>query len=138
MSLTWCISHPSHLVLVVAKGEFQPHEFGRLLEGIDAAKASPYRKIVDVTGITTKLTADMIRSFASMVRQREDERNVGPIAIVAGSPQSHAQATQFAKQARLSRLIHVFQQQSEARQWLDRFYAHEHLRRVSEPGARNG
>jgi hypothetical protein len=138
MSLSWCISHPSRLVLVVAKGEFQPHEFGRLLEGIDAAKASPYRKIIDVTGLTTKFTADVLGSFASTVRQREEGRTVGPVAIVAGSPQSHAQATQFAEQARLSRLIHVFQQQSEARQWLDRFYAHEDLRRVSEPGARQG
>ncbi len=138
MSLSWCISHPSRLVLVVAKGEFQPHEFGRLLESIDAAKASPYRKIIDVTGLTTKFTADVLGAFASTVRQREEGRKVGPVAIVAGSRQSHAQATQFAEQARLSRLIHVFQQQSEARRWLDRFYAPEDLRRVSEPGARNG
>jgi hypothetical protein len=137
MTLAWCISHPSRLVLVVAKGDFQPHESARLLRGIDRAKASPYRKIVDVTGLTSRFTADVLRSFASTVRHREEERHVGPIAIVAGSPQSYRQATKLAKQARGSRLIQVFQQQSEARCWLDGFYAHEHLRRVSEPGARN-
>ncbi len=138
MSLSWSISHPYRLVLVVAKGDFQPHEFVRLLEGIDTAKASSYRKIIDVTGLTTRFTADMIRSFASMVRQREDERNVGPIAIVARSSQSHSQATLFAKQARGSRLIHVFHEQHEARRWLDGFYAYEGLRRISRTAKGKG
>jgi len=63
--------------------------------------------------------------FALWVRQREAERKVGPIAIVAGSPQTHDQATQFAKQARGIRLIQVFQQRQEARRWLDELSNHE-------------
>ena len=133
MSLSWYISHPRRLMLVVAKGDIQPHDFARLFESIDAAKASPYRKIFDVTGLTTEFTPDMIGIFASWVRQREAEREVGPIAIVAGSPQTHDHATQFAKQARGSRLIQVFQQRQEARRWLEGFYVQGELRGNSGP-----
>jgi hypothetical protein len=135
MALSWGISHPYLLVLVVAKGEVRPHEFARLLESIDRANARPYRKIIDVTGLTSMFTADMLRNFASTIRRREDEHVVGPIAIVAGSPEVHDQATQFAKQAQGSRLIRVFQQQSGARRWLDGFYTHEGLNRLGRIGA---
>jgi hypothetical protein len=37
----------------------------RLFESIDAAKASPYRKVSDVTGLTTEFTPDMIGMAAS-------------------------------------------------------------------------
>ncbi len=134
MPLSWCISHPYRLVLVVAKGDFQAHEFFPLLAGIDRAKASSYRMIVDVTGLTGRSTAEVIQGFAAMVRQGEGERNVGPIAIVAASPHTRRQAIQFANQARSLRLIQVFQQQYEARRWLDGFYAHEGLRRISDLG----
>ena len=119
MSLSWNISHPCRLILVAAKGDIQPRDFARLFESIDAARASPYHKIFDVTGLTTEFTPDMIGMFALWVRQREAERKVGPIAIVAGSPRTHDQAIHFAAQARGARLIQVFQQQQEARRWLD-------------------
>jgi hypothetical protein len=125
MPLSWYISHPRRLILVAAKGDIRPHDFARLFESIDAAKANPYRKVFDVTGLTTEFTPDMIGMFALWVRQREAERKVGPIAIVAGSPQTHDQATQFAKQARGIRLIQVFQQRQEARRWLDELSNHE-------------
>jgi hypothetical protein len=73
----------------------------------------------------------MIGTFASWVRQREGERKVGPIAIVASSAHTHDQATYFAKQARGLRLIQVFQQRQEARRWLDGFSANEDVRQIS-------
>ena len=133
MPLSWYISHPRRLILVAAKGDIQPHDFTRLFESIDAAKASPYRKIFDVTGLTTEFTSDMIGIFALWVRQREAERKVGLIAIVAGSPGTHDQATHFAKQARGVRLIQVFQECPEARRWLDGLHADEDLCRTSGP-----
>ena len=133
MSLSWYISHPRRLILVAAKGDVRPHDFARLFESIDAAKASPYRKVFDVTGLTTEFTPGMIGIFALWVRQREAERKVGPIAIVAGSPWTHDQATHFAKQARGARLIQVFQQPQEPHQWLDGLLADEDLGRTSGP-----
>ena len=134
MSLSWCVSHPSRLVLVIAKGEFEQREFTDLLRNIDKAKASAYRKLVDITGLTGRFPAVAIREFARTVRQRERERTVGPIAIVAGSTLAHAHASQFSSQAQGERLIMIFHEQHEARRWLDSFYAFEGTRRLG-PGA---
>jgi hypothetical protein len=102
-----------------------------LLLAIDRANASPYRKIIDPTGLTSRLPVEALRTFSLKIRRREAEREVGPIAIVAGSPQAHELATRFAEEARGLRLIQVFQRQREARRWLDSFYAHERFHRLS-------
>ena len=119
MSLSWCISHPSRLVIAVAKGELDPQDMMEFLVRIDVANARPYRKMIDVTGVTDLFSADKIRSFAQLIRQREDESEVGPIGVVAGSPDAHRQAVLFAKQAQRFRPIKVFHEQHDARKWLD-------------------
>ena len=117
--MSWCISHPSRLVIAVAKGEFDRQDMMEFVLRIDAANARPYRKMIDVTGVTSVFSADRIRRFAALIRQREDESAVGPIGVVAGSPDAHRQATLFAKQARWHRPIKVFHEQHDARKWLD-------------------
>jgi hypothetical protein len=119
MPLFWCISHPSRLVIAVAKGELNPHDMMDFVVGIDAANARPYRKMVDVTGVTAVFSADKIRSFARLVLQREEESEVGPISVVAGSPEVHRQAVLFARHAQRDRRIKVFHEQHDARRWLD-------------------
>ena len=127
MSLSWSISHPSRLIFIVARAELQRSKFITLFQSIDAAKASNYRKLVDVTGLTHKLPAELLRELAGTVRQRERERIVGPIAIVASSAPSVRQATTFIETAQGERLIRSFLDRDEARRWLNSFYAFEHL-----------
>ena len=129
MPMSWCISHPSRLVIAVAKGEFDPQDMMDFLVRIDAAGARPYRKMIDVTGVTERFSADRIRGFARLIRRREDESEVGPIGVVAGSPDAHRQAFLFAKQAQRHRPIKVFHEQHDARKWLDTMSSH----RVSTP-----
>ena len=117
--MSWCISHPSRLVIAVAKGELDPQDMLEFVTCIDAANARPYRKMVDVTGVTALFSADKIRRFAQLIRRREDESEVGPIGVVAGSPDAHRQAVLFAQQAQRYRPIKVFHEQHDARKWLD-------------------
>jgi hypothetical protein len=117
--MSWCISHPSRLVIAVAKGELDPQDMMEFLTRIDAANARPYRKMVDVTGVTALFSAEKIRRFARLIRRREDESEVGPIGVVAGSPNVHRQAVLFARQAQRNRPIKVFHEQHDARKWLD-------------------
>jgi hypothetical protein len=117
--MSWCISHPSRLVLAVAKGELDPYDMVEFVVRIDAAHARPYRKMIDVTGVTARFSADKIRRFADLIRGREDGGEVGPIGVVAGSPEAHRQAVLFAKQAQRHRPIKVFHEQHDARRWLD-------------------
>src|SRR5229473_697867 len=99
MPMSWSISHPSRLVIAVVKGEFDPQDMMDFVLSVDAANARPYRKMVDVTGVTARFSADKIRRFARLIRQREDESAVGPIGVVAGSPEVHRQAVLFAGHA---------------------------------------
>jgi len=117
--MSWCISHPSRLVIAVAKGELDPRDMMEFVSCIDAANARPYAKMVDVTGVTALFSADKIRRFAEMIRRREDESEVGPIGVVAGSPNVHRQAVLFTKHAQRYRPIRVFHEQHDARKWLD-------------------
>jgi hypothetical protein len=119
MPLSWSISHPSRLVIAIAKGDLEPTDMMDLVLSVDGANARSYRKMIDVTGVTAKFSADKIRRFAELIRQREDESEVGPIGVVAGSPDVHRQAILFAKQAQRHRPIKVFHEQHDARKWLD-------------------
>ncbi len=119
MPMSWCISHPSRLVIAVAKGRLEPRDMMDFVAGIDAAGARPYRKMVDVTGVTALFSADEIRRFALLIRRREEESDVGPIGVVAGSPEVHRHAVLFTRHARRDRQIEVFHEQHDARKWLD-------------------
>jgi hypothetical protein len=122
--MSWCISHPSRLVIAVAKGEFDPQDMVEFLLSVDTANARPYRKMIDVTGVMTVFSAEKIRRFAQLIRQREDESLVGPIGVVAGSPDAHRQAILFARHAHWQRPIKVFHEQHDARKWLDTVGGH--------------
>ncbi len=125
MAVAWSISHPSRLVTVVVREEFRPADLIMLLTAIDAAKASSYRKLIDVTRLTVKMPTGIMRELARVVRQRESERTVGPIAIVAGVGAPVRQAIYFADEAQGDRLIQIFADQDTARRWLNSFYAFE-------------
>jgi hypothetical protein len=55
----------------------------------------------------------------AIVREREAESAVGPIAIVAGTGHAARQARAFAESGHLFRPIRVFSEQHEASRWLD-------------------
>lgn len=124
MPLSWSISHPSRLVIAIAKGDLDPQEMMHFVVSVDGASARSYRKMIDVTGVTARFSADKIRRFAELIRRREDESVVGPIGVVAGSPDVHRQAVLFAKQAQRHRPIKVFHEQHDARKWLDALSGH--------------
>jgi hypothetical protein len=119
MPLSWSISHPSRLVIAIAKGDLEPEDMMDFVLSVDGASARSYRKMIDVTGVTARFSAEKIRRFAELIRRREDESEVGAIGVVAGSPDAHRQAVLFAKQAQRDRPIKVFHEQHDARKWLD-------------------
>jgi hypothetical protein len=58
-------------------------------------------------------------ALANLVRQREQESEVGPIAIIAPDDATFEQACQFAHVAELVRPIRVFREWHEGRRWID-------------------
>jgi hypothetical protein len=123
MPLQWSVSHPSRLVLIVAKGEVRAQEMVELLAGLDREKARPYRKICDISGLESRFPNDQIHALAAAVRSREEVTEVGPLAIVATNPETARMARLFIDAAELQRPIQLFDEQHLARRWLDRIDA---------------
>jgi hypothetical protein len=107
-------------VVAVAKGEMRPEHMCDFLQAVDQAGARPYAKMIDVKGLTTSFAPDEIGAFAAIVREREVDSLVGPIAIVVGTGPVAQQARAFSERGQLLRPIRVFAELHEARRWLDR------------------
>jgi hypothetical protein len=119
MPIEWTISHGSRLVVAVAKGEMRPEHMRDFLQAIDDAGARPYAKMIEVKGLTTSFTPEQVGTFAAIVREREVDSVVGPIAIVVGPGPLAQQARAFSERGHLIRPIRVFAELHEARRWLD-------------------
>ena len=119
MPIEWTISHGARLVVAVAKGEMQPEHMREFLLAIDREGARPYAKMIDVKGLTTRFAPERIDAFAAVMREREVDGAVGPIAIVVGPGPLVEQARTFSERGHLIRPIRVFAELHEARRWLD-------------------
>ena len=123
MPLQWTISHPKRLVVAVAKGEVRPRAMVDFLAALDAASARPYAKLIFVEKLVTTFSEDSVVALANLVRKREEESEVGPIAIITQDDATFEQARQFAHVAQLVRPIMVFREWHEGRRWIDAFIA---------------
>ncbi|CAN5274898.1 hypothetical protein BH10PSE6_BH10PSE6_19530 [soil metagenome] len=119
MPIQCTVSHGTRLVLAIAKDRLLASDLVGFLFDLDREKAQGYRKIFDITGVTSLLSDERIETFAQIVLEREQSDPAGPIAIVAASPVLASKATLFAEKAQGLRPIRVFAEQHDARHWLD-------------------
>jgi len=118
MPILCSVSHGKRLVLAVAKGKLLASDLVGFLFDLDREKAGEYRKLFDITGVTSLLTDERIETFAEIIRERE-RSSPGPLALVAGNPVLARKARLFAGKAQGVRPIRVFAEQHDARRWLD-------------------
>jgi hypothetical protein len=119
MPVQWTISHTKRLVVAVAKGEVRPRAMVDFLAALDGAGARPYAKLMFLERLVTAFSADSVVALANLLRQREQESEVGPIAIIAQDDATFEQACQFARVAELVRPVRVFREWHEGRRWID-------------------
>jgi hypothetical protein len=119
MPLQWTISHPKRLVVAVAKGEMRPGTMIDFLAKLDAEGARPYAKLIFLEQLITTFSEESVVALANLVRKREEESVVGPIAIITRDDATFEQASHFAEVAELVRPIRVFREWHEARRWID-------------------
>ena len=119
MPLQWTVSHPTRLVIAVAKGELRLKDIEDYLDGVLAASALPYRKIFDTSGATLKLEEDDLMALGARIRAYIPLGPIGPLAIVAATERSHGQARMFTALADANRPIKIFRELHAARRWLD-------------------
>jgi hypothetical protein len=119
MPVQWTVSHPTRLVIAVAKDELLLQDIEDYLEGIVAAGALSYRKIFDTTGAVGSLSEDDLMALGARIRAYIGIGPIGPLAIVASTDRSYGQARMFTALAEADRPIKIFRELHAARRWLD-------------------
>jgi len=113
------ISHPDRMVVGVVHGTVTPEDLDGFVAGIAAAKALRYRKIIDVMGASSGLTAERLADFRERVRHMGlPPKERGPIALVADKRLAGL-ARVFAQLMGDERPVEVFPNIHVARHWLD-------------------
>ena len=118
MPVHWTISHPSRLVIAIAKDEVKVEDIEKYFAGVTADGAMSYRKIFEI-GAAMAISNELLRGLGQRVVLYAQHGQLGPIALVAGSDASYAQAQVFAASARASRPLRIFREMHAARRWLD-------------------
>jgi hypothetical protein len=122
MPIHWTISKPTKLVVAVCKGPLTRKDIEAYLDGVVVADALPYRKIFDATQAEPApggLSDDDMMALGARIRAYATTGDMGPLAIVASTPESFERAHLYAALAEARRPIRIFKELHEARQWLD-------------------
>ena len=122
MPVHWTISHPTRLVVVVAKDGVHLADIEAYLDGVVVNDALPYRKLFDMTNATLHLSDDDMMALGARIRAyatTSSTETMGPLAIVAATTSAHEQARLFTALADAKRPIKIFREPHAARKWLD-------------------
>jgi len=119
MPVHWTISHPARLVIAVAKDEVKVEDIEQYFTGVTAEGAMAYRKIFEIGATPMAMTEEGLKSLGQRVMLYAQHGQVGPVALVAGSDESFAQAQTFAAAANAKRPLQIFREMHAARRWLD-------------------
>lgn len=119
MPVHWTISHPSRLVVAVTKGDVTVSDIEQYFAGVTANGAMGYAKIFEITHTPQALSDENLQALGQRIVYYAQHGQVGPVAIVAASDESYAQASVFAAAARVTRPLMIFRELHDARHWLD-------------------
>lgn len=119
MPVHWTVSHAQRLVVAVAKDTVTPADMEQYFAGVTAEGGMAYRKIFEITHTPMALSEENLRALGQRVVFYAQHGQIGPLAIVAASDESYAQAKVFAESAPVDRPLQIFRELHAARQWLD-------------------
>jgi hypothetical protein len=119
MPVHWTISHPSRLVIALAKDEVKVEDIEKYFTGVTTEGAMAYRKIFEITHAPMAISEENLKALGQRVVFYAQHGQIGPVAIVAASDESFAQAQIFAAASPTQRPLAIFRELHAARQWLD-------------------
>ena len=119
MPVHWTISHPQQLVVAVAKDQVTVADIEQYFAGVTAGGGMAYAKIFEITHTPMAISEENLRALGQRVMFYAQHGQIGPLAIVAASDESYAQAQIFASAAAARRPLQIFRELHAARQWLD-------------------
>ena len=80
MPVQWTVSHPTRLVIAVARGNLRLLDIEHYLDGVVTANALAYRKIFDMTQATPNLSDDDLMALGARIRAYIALGKIGPLA----------------------------------------------------------
>ena len=119
MPIQWTISHSAKLVVAVCKGAIARQDIEGYLDAVVVADTLAYRKIFDMTQSTVDLSDEDMMALGARIRAYATTGAMGPLAIVATTPESYERAHLFAALADAKRPLKIFRELHLARKWLD-------------------
>ena len=119
MPIQWTISHPNRLVVAVCRDSVSRTDIEGYLDNVVVTDTLPYRKIFDMTHAVMMLSDDDMMALGARIRAYAGFAKMGPLALVASSPESYERARLFAVLADARRPLKIFSELHKARQWLD-------------------
>ena len=120
MPVHWTVSHPQRLVVAVTKDKVTVADIEQYFAGVTADGAMAYRKIFEITHTPMALSEENLKALGQRVVFYAQHGQIGPVAIVAASDESFAQAQTFASSSSpVRRPLAIFRELHAARQWLD-------------------
>ncbi len=119
MPVQWTVSHPTRLIVAIARGDLELADIETYLDEVVASRVLGYRKIFDMTDSTPQLDDDALMALGARIRAYRALGEMGPLAIVAMTQASYEQAHIFAVLAEANRPIQIFHDREQARRWLD-------------------
>jgi hypothetical protein len=119
MSVTWTISHPSRLVVAIARDEIHTSDVEGYLSALSLEGAMPYRQLFDITDVHKPLSLPDIRQITRKARAYAKAGPVGPLAIVVASDLVLNRSKVFGDVSRTHGKLGVFRELHDARAWLD-------------------
>jgi hypothetical protein len=119
MPVHWTISHSARLVIAVTKDEVRVEDIEKYFAGVTAHGGMAYRKIFEITATPMALSDENVQALGQRVVLYAQHGQVGPLAIVASSDESYAQAQAFAAASTARRPLRIFRELHTARRWLD-------------------
>src|SRR4051812_49975205 len=99
MPVRWTISHPARLVVAVAKDDVKAQDIEQYFTGVTTEGAMAYRKIFEIGAQPIPVSDEDLKKLGQRVVLYAQHGQVGPLALVAGSDRSFAQAQLFAMAA---------------------------------------
>ena len=119
MPIEFTINHSDKLVFAVCKGAVSRLELEDYLDKVVVADGLPYRKVFDTTGATLALDDADMMALGARIRAYDGISEMGPLAIVAATPESRNQARLFTVLGRADRPVKIFASTEAAQRWLD-------------------
>jgi hypothetical protein len=119
MGIKWAVSHPQRLITAVGEVSVTATDILRCIDEFAKTGISIYRKLFDLTQLTSAITQADLRLVAARLASNTFGHAFGPTAIVVVSEALAETARIFQAMTATNQQVQIFRDPYVARVWLD-------------------